>query len=352
MGAMSDPARASKDRGDLVQALQATSSGWGSALTAPPLRTSDGLAADSPMGWHGVPWWQHVAVRAPAFMAVAVATWAAVSGVCLLAGIHAGSAWFVPVLFELVPAVTAYAVVVRVLERRRTAIEYAPRRWTGLPAGLALGAVVCLVVTANIWALGGIELVGFNADPPWLNRLVSLGLVAGIAEEIGFRGVLFRYAESLLGTWAAVAVSALVFGALHLGNTNATLTGAVAIALEAGVMFAVLYALTRSLWVVVGVHAGWNLMQGLGLGIVVSGSSNSGQGFLVSHPRGPELVSGGSFGIEASVVAVVVWLLVVAYLSWRLVRGGGVVRPGWARHQRFPGNPSSVAASVSGVRPA
>jgi membrane protease YdiL (CAAX protease family) len=147
--------------------------------------------------------------------------------------------------------------------------------------------------------------------------------------------------ESLLGTWASVAISAVIFGALHLSNENATLTGAVAIALEAGLMFAVLYALTRSLWVAVGVHAGWNLMQGLGLGIVVSGSTDEGQGFLVSHPTGSDLVSGGGFGIEASVVAVGVWLLVAVYLSWRLVRSGGVVQPVWVRHKRFPGNPIS-----------
>ena len=82
-------------------------------------------------------------------------------------------------------------------------------------------------------------------------------------------------------------------------------------------------------------------MQGLGLGIVVSGSTDEGQGFLVSHPTGPDLLSGGQFGIEASVVAVGVWLVVSAYLSWRLVRSGGVVQPVWIRHKRFPGNPTS-----------
>ena len=145
----------------------------------------------------------------------------------------------------------------------------------------------------------------------------------------------------MLGTWASVAISAVIFGGLYLANPHATVTGAVAIALEAGLMFAVLYALTRSLWVVVGVHAGWNLMQGLGLGIVVSGSTDRGEGFLVSHPAGSDLVGGGQFGIEASAVAVGVWVVVAAYLSWRLVRSGGVVQPLWIRHKRFPGHPAS-----------
>ncbi len=340
---MSGPADDSRHRRDLVHVLSSQASAWRDPLVAPSLRLSDGLAADSPMGWQGVPWWRHVAIRSLAFVVALGAIWAGVNGVWFLAHLHVGVTWYLPVVFELVPAVAAYVLVVAVLERRRPAIEYAPRRWGGLVPGLALGAIVCLVVTGIIWRLGGISFVGVNPNPPWLSRLVSLGLVAGVAEEIVLRGVLFRYVESLLGTWASVAISAVVFGALHLGNENATLTGAVAIALEAGVMFAVLYALTRSLWVVVGVHAGWNLMQGLGLGIVVSGSSDAGTGFLVSHPTGSDVVSGGEFGIEARVVSVLVWLLVAAFLSWRLVRTGGVVAPSWVRHRRLPGNPVGEA---------
>jgi len=336
---MSGPAGKAKRRLDLVHLLNSQASTWRAPLVAPPVRLSDGLAADSPMGWQGVPWWRHVGVRSLAFLVALGVVWSGVNGLWFLAHLHVGVTWYLPVVFELIPAVAAYVLVVMVLERRRPAIEYAPRRWGGLIPGLALGAIVCLVVTGVIWLLGGITFVGVDPNPPWLSRLISLGLVAGVAEEIVLRGVLFRYVESLLGTWASVAISAVIFGGLHLSNENATLTGAVAIALEAGVMFAVLYALTRSLWVVVGVHAGWNLMQGLGLGIVVSGSSDTGMGFLVSHPTGPEFVSGGSFGIEASVVSVVVWLLVAAYLSWRLVRTGGVVAPAWVRHRRLPGNP-------------
>jgi uncharacterized protein len=331
---------ATTERGnDLVQVLNAQASAWRAPLSAPGLRSSDGLAADSPMGWQDVPWWRPVSVRAAGFVLALLAAWLLVNGLWWAAGLHVGVTWYLPIVFELVPAVAAYAVVVLVLERRRPAIEYAPKRWPGLVAGLGIGAVVCLVVAGIIWLLGGIAFVGFEANPPWLSRLVSLGLVAGVAEEVVLRGVVFRYLESLVGTWASVAISAVVFGGLHLGNPNATLAGAAAIALEAGVAFAVIYALTRSLWVVVGLHAGWNIIQGLGLGIVVSASSNEGSGFLVSHPTGSDLVSGGAFGIEASVVSVAVWLVVAGYASWRLVRTGGVVAPVWLRHRRLPGNP-------------
>lgn len=328
-------------RPDLVALLDRQASTWRAPLTAPPVRTSDGLAADSPMGWQGVPWYRHVGVRIPAF--IVLATLLVVLGQVVRFGLAPhGYPWWTPIVVELVPIVIAYGVVVTLLEARRPAIEYAPARWLGLPVGLAAGAVVCLVAAGIVWAMGGIVFTGTNPNPPWLSQAVSLGLVAGIAEEVALRGVLFRYVESLLGTWASIAISAVIFGGLHLSNPYATVVGAVAIALEAGLMFAVLYALTRSLWVVVGVHAGWNLMQGLGLGIVVSGSSDVGMGFLVSHPAGSEVISGGEFGIEASAVAVAVWLVVAAYLGWRLVRSGGVVRPVWVRHRTLPGNPLDI----------
>lgn len=325
-------------RHDLVALLDQQSLSWRAPLTSPSVRRSDGLAADSPMGWQGTPWFQHVGVRIGAFSLVATLLVVLAQAVRIGLGVT-GAPWWQPLVVELVPIVVAYVLVVTVLESRRHAIEYAPARWLGLPIGLAAGAAVCLVAAGIVWALGGIVFTGTNPNPPWLSQLVSLGVVAGIAEEIALRGVLFRYVESLLGTWTSVAISALIFGVLHLANPHATMTGALAIAVEAGLMFALLYALTRSLWVVIGVHAGWNLMQGLGLGIVVSGSTDVGEGFLVSHPAGPEIISGGEFGIEASVVAVAVWLVVAAYLAWRLVRTGGVVRPAWTRHRTLPGNP-------------
>lgn len=88
------------------------------------------------------------------------------------------------------------------------------------------------------------------------------GLGAGIGEEILFRGVLFRIVEEGLGTWAALLVSALFFGAVHLGNPGATLWSSATIAIEAGLLFGLLYHVTRSLYLCMGVHAAWNFMQG------------------------------------------------------------------------------------------
>lgn len=234
---------------------------------------------------------------------------------------------------QLVGSVFAYLVVVLLLEGRRPPVELAPNRVGGVLTGLAIGADCCLVVFGICLAAGWRTLDGTNPDIPLLLPLLQLGVVAGISEEIIFRGILFRLVEAGLGTWGAVLVSAAIFGGVHLSNPQATWWGAVGIALEAGVMFGLLYALTRSLWVVMGVHAAWNVVQGPVLGSAVSGATNNGDGLLVTHPAGPDLLSGGVFGLEASLVAVLVWLAISLWLVRRLISRQSVVPPTWRKHR-------------------
>jgi hypothetical protein len=163
----------------------------------------------------------------------------------------------------------------------------------------------------------------------WLAAILVLGLGAGIGEEIMFRGVLFRIVEEGLGTWAALLVSALAFGAIHLGNPNATLWSGLAIAIEAGILFGLIYHVTRSLWICMGLHAAWNVMQGPFYGIAVSGLKQ--HGWLQSSLTGPDWLTGGSFGAEASVVALgCCTALSIVFLVIAL-RRGSIVPPSWRR---------------------
>ena len=109
-----------------------------------------------------------------------------------------------------------------------------------------------------------------------------------MVEEIAFRGVLLRITEEALGTWLALALSAAVFGAIHIFNPDATVVGGVFIAIEAGIFIGTLYILTRRLWVPLGLHAAWNFTQGGIFGIPVSGSGAS-AGLLSAEPIGPVL---------------------------------------------------------------
>jgi uncharacterized protein len=124
-------------------------------------------------------------------------------------------------------------------------------------------------------------------------------------------------------------ISALIFGAGHLGNPNATLWAALAIAIEAGIMLAAAYVLTRRLWVPIGIHMAWNFVQGGIFGVAVSG--NEAQGLLQSTLSGPTLLSGGEFGAEASIFAVIVCLTAGIYFIWKSYTQGKFIKPFWNR---------------------
>ncbi len=129
-------------------------------------------------------------------------------------------------------------------------------------------------VIANIYLLGDYKVHGFGS----LTGAVALfGFMAGAAvtEELMFRGLLFRLVERGLGTYIALALSGAVFGAVHLLNQDATLVGGVAIAIEAGGMLAAAYAATRSLWLPIGLHFGWNFAESGIFGTEVSGNGDT-----------------------------------------------------------------------------
>jgi uncharacterized protein len=207
---------------------------------------------------------------------------------------------------------------VRVIERRRPIELLPPRSAAQLGAGTLAGAGLMALTVALLWVAGAYRVTGTNAGIDWWTPLLTVGLGAAITEEIAFRGVLYRIVEEAAGTWWALGVSALFFGAVHFGNPGATFWSSAAIAVEAGLMLGLAYHLTRSLPLCTGIHLGWNFTQGTVFGIPVSGTSNP--SWLLSERQGPDWLTGGTFGAEASMLAVLVCSLLTTALlahAWR-----------------------------------
>jgi hypothetical protein len=230
---------------------------------------------------------------------------------------------------QLLPAWIGYLILVRLIERRRMR-ELSPR---DIPtfgvAGFVTGAVLFSVVVGVLWLAGSYHVIGTDPQVDWLPGVLVAGAGAGIGEEIVARGVIFRIVEEGLGTWWALLISAFLFGAAHIFNPGATLWSSAAIAIEAGLLLAMIYHVTRSLWACVGLHAAWNIMQGTVYGIPVSGGAS--KGWLVSTRTGPDWLSGGVFGAEASVVALASCSVLTLALLVVALRRGSIVPPVWRR---------------------
>lgn len=226
-------------------------------------------------------------------------------------------------------ALAVYAGLVHVLERRRVSelsLRGAPAE---LALGVACGAGLFSAVVAVLWSLGYYSVVGMGS---WVAAAsaIAMSVTSGAVEEVIFRGIVFRNIEDLLGTWAALAASAALFGLIHISNPHASLWAAAAIAIEAGILLAAGYILTRRLWLVMGLHFAWNFTQGGIFGVPVSGGG-AGQGLLVGRLTGPPLLSGGEFGAEASVFAVGICLAAGVAFAWRAHTLGRFMPPRWRR---------------------
>jgi membrane protease YdiL (CAAX protease family) len=224
-----------------------------------------------------------------------------------------------------------YSWLVRLIERRPVTELALPGMGKELGIGLFIGAglyaaSVLVLIVMDIYKINGLNPVSYMLPA------VAMALSAAVFEELLFRGVLFRIVEEWLGSWISLIVSSLVFGFVHLLNPEATLTGAIFIAVEAGILLGAAYMLTRRLWMSMGFHFAWNYTQSGIFSGVVSGA-DADPGLIKDTIAGPALLTGGQFGLEASVIAALFCTTTGVILAIMAVRRGHVVQPFWKRPQ-------------------
>jgi uncharacterized protein len=253
-----------------------------------------------------------------------------VEAVARFAGVKAHtSAELLVALLVVAVTLATYDGYVSLIERR-SVVELAARRAPSeAAAGLLCGALLFAAVILVLVGAGVVRL-STGEGLAVLPYALAAAAVAAVWEEALLRGVLFRIVEESLGSWIALTFSAAIFGGLHAFNKGATLTSSVAIALEAGVLLGAVYMYTRRLWMPIGLHAGWNFTEGGIFGASVSGGHA--EGMLSSRFRvGPDLLTGGQFGPEASVVAVVVCLGVGVVFLVLAIKRQRILPPRWRR---------------------
>jgi membrane protease YdiL (CAAX protease family) len=236
-----------------------------------------------------------------------------------------GNAWLTLALGAVtaVVAVLVYAWVVRRTERRTPAEVARAGAVARTTRGVLIGTGMCVAVIANIALLGGYHPHGLGSVTGAIG-LLGFMAAAAVTEELLFRGVLFRIVEERTGTWIALVLTGVVFGLIHLFNPDASLWGAIAIAIEAGFMLAACYAATRNLWVPIGLHFGWNFAVGGVFGAVVSGNGQS-KGLLDATMSGPAVLTGGAFGPEGSLYTVAAGVILTVVFMVLAHRRGHIV---------------------------
>lgn len=223
-------------------------------------------------------------------------------------------------------AIAVYSLMVWLAEGRMPR-ELAPGPAVGgILIGLLIGLVVFAAVMAVLIGTGLYQFTWLGPAPMWTGS--ALSVQSGVIEEVMARGIILRLTWRAFGPWIAFIFSAGLFGALHLGNDNASVWAAVCIAVEAGLLLGAFYALTGRLWVSIGLHAGWNFTQGTLFGAAVSGTDFGGAIARSTAKAGfPQWLTGGEFGPEASAPALVICTSVGLLTLWMARKAGRFARP-------------------------
>lgn len=226
-------------------------------------------------------------------------------------------------------AIALYVAYGKLVERREVTELATPglvREWA---LGAFLGASLYTACALTLMLLGFYKVEGVNPVVFLLPNL-AMAIKSGIFEELLFRGILHKSVEDMFGSWAGIAASSLVFGLLHLLNPAATLGGAIYISIEAGLLLSAAYMVTRRLWICMGLHMGWNYFQSAVFSGVVSGSVTD-PGLLKATIQGPEWLTGGTFGMEHSIFALVYCTSAGVILLMIAIRRGHLIAPIWKR---------------------
>ena len=211
-------------------------------------------------------------------------------------------------------------------EKDRTSALGFPRT-QGWQHQLAAGCLLGLALT--VFAIGPIMVwatvsIGVRLNSHSAPRIVAVLIVlisGALAEELMFRGYPFQRLEEAVGPVGAISIFSVLFGAVHATNPGATPFGLIN-TVVIGVVLAIAYLRTRALWLPWGLHFGWNISLGLVFGLPVSGLRIFN---VVIHTaaKGPRWLTGGDYGVEASLpgaVAVLAGLLIV--WRWPVARLG------------------------------
>ena len=226
-------------------------------------------------------------------------------------------------------AIISYTVLYRIYEKRKITEFSAKNIGKNLIIGMILGAVLQSLTILVIYIKGGYTVLSINPIV-FIIPSLAMSFTSAIFEETLFRGIIFRIIEEKLGSYIALFISALIFGALHLLNPNSSLIFGIGLAIQAGLLLATAYIYSRNLWFPIAVHFAWNFTLGGIFGANVSGLELS-KTLITSKIEGAELFTGGAFGPEGSIQATVFCLTATIILLILCHKRGKIVKPYWSK---------------------
>ena len=180
--------------------------------------------------------------------------------------------------------------------------------------GLLTGIVLISFGFGLLFSLGNITIEDIYFNIPQLIGYMFMFIIGALNEEIMVRGYILSNLIDSMNRYIALFVSSLLFAIMHLANANVTVLSFTNIFL-AGILLGIYYIHRRNLWLPIGLHFSWNFFQGPIFGYEVSGVDV--MGAVSQHIQGSDLLTGGKFGFEGSIVATFLMIITIVLLHYR-----------------------------------
>jgi len=197
---------------------------------------------------------------------------------------------------------------------------------TEFSIGVSTGAILVLFIVIPMMIFGYYKIDEFNS-PIILVESFLFFVSGAFIQEFLVRIIVFKFTEEITGTWLAIFITAAIFGFAHISNPNADVYTSIRI-LVSDLLLAGAFIYTRRIWLVWGIHSGWNYFQD-----GIFGMPNSGIDFfpiwIQSNIIGPEWITGGSFGIEASYIPTIPTLILGIVLIKMAINKNQIIIPFW-----------------------
>jgi membrane protease YdiL (CAAX protease family) len=223
----------------------------------------------------------------------------------------------------------AFILYAKYIEKRKTR-EILVKGWLSeISIGFLVSLILVCIIVCVLFFSKHFIVSSIISNKRFVLDLFVKFFMGAFIEELIFRLIIYKLTEELLGTWIALLIQVLLFGFAHGLNNNATLFTTFSVVIVGGLVYCAAYIYTRSLWLPLGFHFGWNFSQSGIFSMPNSGTPY--EGLLLSNISGPEWLTGGNWGIEGSYIAIFLCLAIGIAIMSLAKRKAYIVLPIWKR---------------------
>ena len=233
-------------------------------------------------------------------------------------------------LYAMAGMIAASVLYWKIIEKRNLSEMGVTGRIGGLFVGALIGTVLLFVCVAAIMLTGSISFEGLSQDIN-TSMLLMLGgfIIQGAAEEFLCRGLVLCSLKDRVPMPVAISASTFVFTFNHWGNFTGSepkyIFSGVFCLIVISCVFSFLTLKTKSIWAACGLHSVWNFCLCCVLGLNLSGSEGASTALINMRSVGNNLLNGGNYGIEASIIADIV-IAAAAVLLWQIYKKNNTER--------------------------